>query len=374
LATRSSAPAWDYDFRLNLCNDDVEIGGEPISDVLEDQIIAKVRDYGITTGLGVNVSHAREAVTTEAAQRAYHPIKDYLHGLRWDGKDHIGELCQHFTDAPDCEGRFLQWFGHWLVGAVAKVFERWQNPMLVIDGAQEIGKSYFARWLCPLERNFYAGAIYPENKDYKLRQMDTWIWEVEELGATTRRQDIEALKAFQTMGMVRDRKPYGHRDIIKPAITSFVGTINSDAGFLVDRTGNRRFLVCTVDKIDWGYADTIEVGQLWAQAMALYEQGDAWKLTDAERTERDQVNLEYMIDDPIEAMLTDLLTYTGNEANLVTLPQLLALLRDRATVSQRSQSMTIASVLKGWGAVKRRSMIEGKQQTVYYGVKIDRPK
>jgi len=361
---------WGHELQLNQCNDDVEINGKPLDDVTESRIMAWVRDHGILHQVGVNVTHASEAITTAASNNAYHPVKQYLEGLTWDGNDHIGKVCHYMTERLGTQGRFAQWFGHWIVGAVAKVYEPWQNPMLVIDGPQEIGKSYFANWLCPLERNFYAGAIYPENKDCKLRQMDVWLWEVEELGATTRRQDVEALKAFQTMLVVRDRKPYGHRDIIKPAMTSFIGTINNDAGFLVDRTGNRRFLICSLDKIDWSYADDVDRDQLWAQARAIYLQGEAWKLTDADRQERDDINSEYMIDDPVEALLMESVKITGDPGDFATLPQLLALLRDKCTVSQRSQSMTIASVLKAQGAVKKRSMINGNQTTVYYGVRL----
>ena len=362
---------WGFSLRLNLCNDDIEVNGETLSDVIEHQILSRVRDYGISNRVGINVQHAREAMTRQAAVNSYHPVKDYLNALKWDGQDHLGDLAQYFTDALGCEGRFLAWFGHWLVGAVAKVYEGFQNPMLVIDGEQELGKSYFARWLCPLERQFYAGAIYPDNKDCTLRVIDTWVWEVEEVGGTTRHADLEALKAFLTRDRVRDRKPYGHRDIVKPALASYLGTINSDAGFLVDRTGNRRFLVTSVAKIDWAYADDVDVDQLWAQAVFIYRQGDAWKLTEADRKDRDLANTEYMIDDPIEAILSEILEYTGEMADRVTLPQLLGLLRDKCTVSQRSQSMTVASVLKSWGAVKRRVLTKGKRVTVYYGVKVD---
>lgn len=40
------------------------------------------------------------------------------------------------------------------------------------------------------------------------------------------------------------RKAYTKYDITKPAITSFIGTINEDgAGFLTDTTGNRRYVI-----------------------------------------------------------------------------------------------------------------------------------
>ena len=362
---------WGHNLRLNECNDDIEIDGEVLTDVLEHRILSRVRDHGITHRVGVNIQHAREAMTTQAAANAYHPVRDYLDDLTWDGDDHIGKLASYVTERPGSDKRFLRWFGCWIVGAVAKAYGRFQNPCLVLDGPQEIGKSYLVRWLCPLDRLFFAGAVFPDVKDYRLRQMDVWVWEIEELGSTTRRADLEALKAFLSTETIRDRKPYAHRDLIKPALASFIGTINADAGFLVDRTGNRRFLVCSIEKIDWAYADDLDVNQLWAQAVYLYRNtGDAWMLSEAERAERDAANEEFMVDDPVEAFLSELVVYTGSPTDMVTLPQLLNRLRENCTVSQRAQSMTISSVLKGWGATKRRTMVDGKQQQVYVGVKL----
>ena len=362
---------WGHTLRLNLCNDDIEVDGQVLTDVLEHSILSRVRDHGITHRVGVNIQHAREAMTTQAAANAYHPVRDYLDALTWDGDDHIGNLASYVKERPGSDKRFLRWFGCWIVGAVAKAYGRFQNPCLVLDGPQEIGKSYLARWLCPLDKLFFAGAVFPDVKDCRLRQMDVWIWEIEELGSTTRRADLEALKAFLSTETIRDRKPYAHRDLIKPALASFIGTINADAGFLVDRTGNRRFLVCSIEKIDWAYADDLDVNQLWAQAVYLYRNtGDAWMLSEAERAERDAANEEWMVDDPVEAFLREIVEYTGNPSDMVTLSQLLNLLRDRCTVSQRSQAMTIASVLKSWGAVKKRAVVDGRQQRVYLGAKV----
>lgn len=364
--------SWGHEIRLNLCNDDIEINGQRLDDIKEARLMARVRDHGILHQVGVNVKHAQEALTTEASNNAYHPIKQYLEGLTWDDKDHIKKLCGYIQEPEDHKGTFLQWFGHWLVGAIARVYDQWQNPMLVIEGPQEIGKSYFARWLCPVDRAFKEAPIFPDNKDCRLALWDVWIWEVQELGSTTRRQDVEALKAFLTTQIVRDRKPYGHRETSKPAIASFVGTLNNDAGFLVDRTGNRRFLVAPVDKIDWGYADDVDRDQLWAQAMAIYQQGEAWKLTDADRKDRDQINDEFMIDDPVEALLMSLVTVTKSPTDKATLPELLRALQEaRCTVNQVAQTMKIASALKAAGAVKKRPTINGKQTIVYYGVKLD---
>lgn len=363
--------SWSYKLRLNDMTDDIEADGEIFADVEEAKLIATVRDHKILHGEKIGISHAREAMVVQALDNRYHPVKDYLNKLTWDGKDHLTELIEHFEDTA---GFFEKWFRHWIVGAVAKVFEGFQNPMLVIDGPQAIGKSYFARWLCPpgLDRNFYAGAILPDNKDCRLRQRDCWIWEVQELGATTRRADLAALKAFLTTEVVRDRKPYGHRDVIKRAISNFLGTINNDrSGFLLDRTGNRRFLVCQVEKIDWGYPDQVPIGQLWAQAVALYTSKSAWYLTGQDMDARDARNEDFLIDDPIESFLGELFEFTGSPTDFVTLTDICDLLKDRVKgIGQRSQAMTASRVLQEWGAQKKRVTQGGKRIITYFRVRV----
>ena len=129
-----------------------------------------------------------------------------------------------------------------MVGTVAKVYEQARNPMLVLAGPQDIGKSYFVKWLCsPLPGHFMKQAINPDDKDSELRLTDTFIWEVDELPNTTTRQNSEALKSFLTMPFIKRRAAYGRYLTYKPAITLFVGTANFDgAGFLNDPTGTTR--------------------------------------------------------------------------------------------------------------------------------------
>ena len=354
---------WGYMVRLNLCNDDVEVNGQPLTDLVEAKLRARVRDYGTANNVSVNVRHCMESLATFADQNAHHPIKDYLESLEWDGQDHIAAVAGHFTDK---EGLFARWYTHWQVGAVAKVYAGFQNPMLVLDGPQDIGKSYFAAWLgSPLPHMYTTSAIYPDHKDHRLRLIQTFVWEVEELGATTRRADVEALKAFITLVSVRERKAYGRRDIIKPALASFIGTINDDAGFLLDRTGNRRFLVCTLTRIDWSYSENVDVNQVWAQALYLYHNTDDWRLSDEDKERRDTVNEDYMIDDPIEAYLVKLFRYTDDPNDFVTLPDVLDALAIYQIRPTRTTTMAVASGMRKWGAVRERRRINGKRTRIY---------
>ncbi len=358
---------WNYRLKLNECNDGIELNGERITDIDEQIIKSRIRDYGIDTGDKVNVSHAVEAIIAGAQQNAYHPIRDWLESLEWNGQDHISRLTDHVTDKRD---NFARWLNHWLVGAVAHVYEGYQNPMLVLVGKQEIGKSYFASWLCPQEKLFYRGAIQPDIKDCRLRLIDKLVWEVEELGSTTRRSDVEALKAFLTKEYVQDRKPYGHFDMHKPALASFIGTVNPGAGFLVDPSGNRRFVVTEITEIDWEYAEKIDPEQIWGQAMHLYHNSDEWRLTAADRKRRDTVNEEHQIDDPVHEFLAARIEVTGKEDDYIASDELNSKLDPHFNgLTPRSISMSAAAFLTSHdGVKKKRRTIKGMRATYYFGI------
>jgi hypothetical protein len=297
-----------YTFRMNLCTDAVEVNGRPISDAMRARMLTQMRDLGFKSTDAIE-----NAYTSEASDFAYHPVRDWLEGLKWDGDDHFINLSTYFRDThamvTDRYGQrrtaFDLYFRRWMVGAVAKVMQGEQNMMLVLDGPQRLGKSYFASWLCShLPESFIEAPIRPDDKDYRIRLIEKFIWEVAELDATTRRQDVSALKSFITERTVTVRKPYGHHDITKPAMASLIGTINNNGGFLADPTGSSRFLVVTLEHINHAYAKEIKVAQLWAQAVALYRAGQPWALSADERTQQDVINEAYRVDDPLIGALT----------------------------------------------------------------------
>lgn len=301
-----------YDFKLNVLNDRVLVNGIPITDVIESQIKTDLRGLGY-----VQVDVARDAFIAYAAENEYHPIREYLSKLTWDGVDYIGALAAHFKDKHGIFGTLLR---RWMIGAVAHAHERTQNRMLVLDGEQSLGKSFFAHWICPpslRKQYFYEGSIEPDSKDVSIRQMTKWIWEVSELGATTRRADREALKAFISREHVTVRVPYGHWDIDKPSLASFIGTINNEGGFLNDPTGHRRFMVCSLEDIDWAYAETIDQDNVWAQAKALYERGERWLLKGAEKETVEEINAEYETPDIVAELCEQRLVVTGNEDDFI---------------------------------------------------------
>ena len=104
-----------YAFRLNLCDDSVEVGGERISDVSRAQMRCQLRD----AGLGKYLAAADDAVIASAASHPYHPVLDYLKSLTWDQQPRISQLAAHFSDTNGVIGLYLR---KWLIGAVARAY------------------------------------------------------------------------------------------------------------------------------------------------------------------------------------------------------------------------------------------------------------
>ncbi len=286
-----------YSFRYNEVTDRIEINGEAISDPRAAKIRTQMRDLN-----NKRMVEIEDAYTAHAYDNCYHPVKDYLTGLQWDGGPHIDKLTSYFTDTHGMFGIYLR---RWLIGAVAKVFERTQNFMLVLDGMQGGGKSYFASWLCPPALREYAveGAINANDKDAWRRLSTKWIWEVGEFGSTVRKADREVLKDFVTRLDVTLRLPYGRYDIVRPALASLIGTVNNEgAGILNDPSGSRRFAVVTLTAIDWGYT-ALDIEQIWAEAFTAYQSGESWELTAAERARQAAINEEYELESGIEGFL-----------------------------------------------------------------------
>lgn len=297
-----------YTFKYNLCTHDVEVNGEKMTDLMRSTIRNRVRDLGIK-----EVWVVEDAYFEEAGKNRYHPIREYLTSLSFQGGDPISELADYFVDEHSV---FANWLRRWLIGACARIMANEQNRMLVLDGRQGLGKDYFAKWLAsPLPEYFYEGPILPDEKDHRLRLMSTWIWNVNELGSTTRRSDREALKAFLTVQTVRERKAYGHFDVQGPSLSNFIGTVNNEGGILNDPTGHRRFMIAHLTSIDWSYTK-LDVDQVWAQAFELYLSGESWQLTGAELDAASAINDEYQVTDLVEEAIKELFIIDPNDLTL----------------------------------------------------------
>lgn len=369
--------ALGYSFRLNELTQNVEVNGQPLSDFIAAKIRNDMRDMDFK-----GMDAIEDAYLAEAAKNSFHPIRDYFDSLTWDGLCHIAQLASYFADSgpvsPDGLTWFYRAFRHWLIGYVARVHGRTQLPMLVLEGPQRKGKSYFVHWLASILPDYFIeGPIIPDNKDCLLRLAMSFLWEVNELGATVRKADIEALKGFITLNNVTVRKPYGKRDLHLPATAGLIGTINDAGGFLNDSTGTRRTLVIPVTSIDWKYSQTVSVIGVWSEAVAAYRAGESANLTSDEHDTQIQINISYEVPNSVEDVL--LMFFDIDSAHTYDVDWFTTANDLRQTVdielkgTSQQHAIAIASTLKKLGAVRDKPFVGGKQIRGFWGVKRKSP-
>ena len=372
-----------YDARYNTLSQTLEINGERITDVLEAKLKSHLRDHGVDA---VNV--AMEAVLGWAGTvRAYHPIKETLDGLTWDGQDHIWRLATYFKDvhvdlfpAEDWRHKlpapaFGTYLLYWLVNAVARIYQPRlvRTTMLVLASRQQyIGKSKFVQWLAtPFPGYFHEAAIDPDDKDHALRSADKFIWEVSELESTTTRKDVGALKAFITRSEVTERPAYGKHPVVLPTMANYVGTVNieQNRGFLVDRTGSTRFMVCELESIDWkGYTKAIDPAQVWAQAVDYFRKGAPAELVGFDAQLRTKINKEHEAAPASADFVPEIVQVTGNAEDWLTPAKIIEKMRERGYPVMTTTARDVGIYLSSIGIQSKPKRINGQLARVYSGV------
>jgi predicted P-loop ATPase len=219
-----------------------------------------------------------DCVAVVARERAYHPVRNYLQALQWDGEKRLQIWLAEYLNAiapPD----YLAPVGtRFLISAVARIMEPGcqADHVLVLEGAQGIGKTSAARALAKRPEWFAGNLPDIHSKDAALQLAGRWIVEIAELKAI-RNSQVEATKTFITETRDTFRPPYGRRTAQFPRQCVFVATTN-ESEYLRDRSGNRRYWPVRCTKVDVAGL-TRDCDQLYAEAVHLYRTGVAWHLT-----------------------------------------------------------------------------------------------
>jgi predicted P-loop ATPase len=226
-------------------------------------------------GISANKEIAGQAAQTVAREHSYHPIRDYLDAVEWDGMERIDDWLTLYLGADASD--YARAVGAcWLIGGVARIYKPGckLDTCLILEGPQGSGKSTAVRTLAGEE--FFGDDIAElGSKDSVLQTRGVWIIELAELDSMAR-GEVSRVKAFMSRQVDRVRPPYGRRVIEVPRECIFAGTVNHDT-YLKDETGGRRFWPVKV-----GTVRLAELGrdrdQLWAEARARFRHGEKWWL------------------------------------------------------------------------------------------------
>lgn len=218
------------------------------------------------------------AVLRHAKENAYHPVRDYLRGLKWDGTarlDHWLHLCLGAADTP-----FNRIVGRkTLIAAVARAFKPGckVDTVLVLEGPQGIQKSTAIATLFGEDWTAESVNLFDQHNKMVMSMMGAWCVELAEFIAIQKR-DQNTVKGMLSMRSDRVVLPYAKIASDHPRQCVFFGTINpGETGYLTDTTGNRRYWPVEVVKADL----ELIVGrrdQIWAEAAKAYFADENWWL------------------------------------------------------------------------------------------------
>ena len=263
-----------------------------------------------------------DAADLAAHQNSYHPVRDYLSSLTWDGTERIRYCLHHFLGAEADEYTF-QALRLFLLGAIHRAFRPGCKfeVMLCLVGGQGAGKSTFFRLLAGKDEWFSDDLRKLDDENVYRKLQGHWIIEMSEMIATASAKSIEEIKSFLSRQKEVYKIPYETHPADRLRQCVFGGTSNAMDFLPLDRSGNRRFLpvqVCPeqaeVHILENEAASKAYLRQVWAEAMTIYRTS-GWKLTFSPEMVRylKEHQKDFMPEDTKAGMIQAFLdSYTGN--------------------------------------------------------------
>lgn len=374
----------NYDFRYNIIIEEREFKAKKDDSwsFFNDRAYNNIKTEMQLANINFSEQNYKSIVHSDKVSEEYNPFKDYIYSLpRWDGKT---DYLKQFTDQIELEKgvsrAYLEsFFRLWFVGLVMnlvndEVSQKYVNQLcFILHGEQGRFKTTFLNSLIPTEfvsKYTYTGEFNPHDKDHKLMLAKKILINLDEMSVLTK-TSIESLKSAISLSDVSLRKAYAKADSHLKRRSSFCGSINRE-NFLTDLTGNRRFLIVTVKNIK--LLENFDLDLMYAQAFALYKNGERWWLTHEEIKELEPYNERYRQRSSIEEILMryfrppDELEVTNNNVDYMTAAMINEWLSDKDRVFKLNFNDTntkqLGMILKSLGFLKKNKRIKGYKDPV----------
>jgi len=258
-------------------------GDDDWEDIIDSQLkLYFEEEYGVTTSVDT-INHACNII---ADKHTYHPIREYLNSLQWDGIHRIKSVFTDFLGATDniyTQSVAIITF----VGCVARIMQAGVkfDTCTTLVGKQGTGKSKFLFKIAVNPEWFTDGVTTFDGKDFYESIQGKWIIE---LGEGTAFQKSIKERCKQAIASQQDtyREPYARHPKIRKRQCVFFGTTNN-YDFLKDETGDRRYypidvnITKAIKNIDRDLTPEY-VNQLWAEAVQLYNSGQSIYIQDSQ--------------------------------------------------------------------------------------------
>ena len=270
--------------------------GRPVGGGIRDVDIDQIdwyleRTYGLK-----NYKAISKALNIIASQNHFHPIKDYLENLEWDGVSRIGDLLPKYLGVTksDYETEIMTLL---MQAAIHRIYDPGckYEIMVCLIGGQGAGKSTLFRLLA-IKDEWFSDDLRRLDDDNVYRKLQGhWIIEMPEMLATVNAKTVEEIKSFLSKQKDNYKIPYEVHPEDRPRQCVFVGTSNTLDFLPLDRTGNRRFapIMVNMDLVDKHILEDEResreyIKQVWAEMMDFYRKHKNFKLKISQK------NTEYL--------------------------------------------------------------------------------
>lgn len=335
------------------------MGGFPRG--VKDEDYSRVVMWLEERGVVVNTRTAEEAVKVVAESNQYHPVREWMNALEWDGIERLDFWLIDYMGAPD-DGTFVRASGSkWLISSVARIM----NPgakvdtMLILEGDQGIRKSSALEIMATVggTRYFRDSLSNLGKRDSAIELSGSLIVELAELDAV-RKTGIATLNAFLTRRIDNYIPPYGRTTIEVPRQCIFAGTCNpTGAGYWEDSTGGRRIWPIPVKRIDVDGLEGVR-DQLWAEAVHRWRQNEIWWFDDPEVVRMAYEAARERIDEDIWTDFVEKFVTTGPAAltGRVTVAEILSDLGIKQGDMNQDYMKRVSKILRSLGFTRSKGL------------------
>ena len=319
-------------------------------------------------GVFIPEQRVKAVIQYAATRNMYCPIRRYLdhcaaHAKPHEEWDRIGEvfLGNKHKIATTAMQRMM-------IGAVARAY----NPgcsmswLPILVGAQGVGKSMFSRSLVPTD--LFSEITTPletlMKEQYRLHV--AWLLELPEIDNYFNTRNIENFKNLVTTRVDEVRFPYASLPSKLPRRFVLIGTTNRNQ-FLVDSTGNRRFVPLEIGagfQIPWNQL-TKERDSLWAAAVAAFRAGEGYEFNSGEIAAISDYIQEFGDPDP---WMDKVAAYVSIRSEVTAAEVLSNALELDPRSQSRREGRRVADVLQAMGwrrlVTSRKDPTTGKSKSV----------
>lgn len=353
----------NYDFRFNELSIDIELSKKNENKwktLNEHALFVELKKKGINIPMNSLIS-----ILKSDFPEKFNPIKEYFKNLsEWDQKtDYITKYLNYIQLEDENERElFNKSFKKWVVRTVkcattSSYFNK-QAFILSDDGyGQNIGKSSWCRYLCPSVLSKFIAEDISNDKDARILLCKNFLINLDELAVLSKRE-IDHLKAFFSKEQINERLPYDRKNTIIDRVASFIGSTNKST-FLQDETGSVRWIVFSVEKLDWTYKPNFNIDNLWKQAYFLSEDENFDETFNADDVvENEKRNEKYTVMSPERELINKFFKIPKNTIGInivfLTATEVLVAIKGQSSL-QRLNNIGVGKALKATGYKRVKS-------------------